>query len=131
MQCVTTDLYKSGLNWKLCPLSSEVKDNRRPYDLDYSCLGERKLTNAAISRQTAGLILFLLLLLPFTVYPLPRLSSHGLQTASQLFSSHPICSPSPHSPCPLLPNIFKYCLAFDYQMEGDFSRTATITLHKR
>lgn len=71
--CVTvsvTQLYKGVLNngdWLLSP-SSEFQDNRRAYDLDYSCLWERKLTNVVISRQTAGPHSLLLLLLPFPVY---------------------------------------------------------------
>lgn len=98
--------------WRLWLLStsSEVQDNRWPYDLDYACFWERKLTNVVISRRAAGPH-SLLLLLPFPVYFL-RLP-HKLQTKSRLFSSCHV--PSVPALCPNPDTqIFKHSLAFEY-----------------
>lgn len=132
VNCVTfsfTWLYKTGLNRgdrDSFPSSSEVKDNRRPYDLDYSCLWERKLTNVVISRKTAGLHSLLFLLLPFSVYSpsltFPPQTSNYIMlffffNPSGLSFAYAICPPCPNSDT----QIFKSCLAFDYQMKEDYS----------
>lgn len=112
-------VHKWIKQWRpwLLPPSSKVKDNRRPYDLDYSCLWERKLTNAVISRETAGPHSLLFLhLLPFPVYSLSAPPQQISNYTMNLFF---------YTICPLCLNtdirIFQCCLAFDYQMEGDCS----------